>query len=145
MKRQRPAAIAVLLLLVVGIMATGGCAGKTVETDTTQVIEDISAQEAFDVIQENQGNPNFVIVDVRTPEEFADGHIENAINIDVSSGAFQNEIDQLDKNKPYLIYCRSGNRSRRALNVMTELGFREIYHLTVGIVGWEEAGFTTAK
>ena len=125
MKRQYPAMIAVLLLLVVGVMVTCSCAEKAIEIPNqhtiTQIIKDISAQEAFDLIQENQGNPDFVIVDVRTPQEFADGHIENAINIDFRSEAFRNEIDKLDKNKQYIIHCRSGSRSRGALNIMIEL------------------------
>ena len=137
--------IAVLLLLVVGIMAMSGCAGNAVETITSQIIEDVSAQEASDVIQQNQGNPDFTIVDVRSPEEFADGHIENAINIDINSGIFRSEIDKLDKDKKYLVYCRSGNRSQRAIDIMTELGFMKIYHVTEGIVGWEAAGFMTVR
>ena len=55
------------------------------------------------------------------------------------------EINKLDKNKTYLIYCRSGNRSRGALSVMVELGFRAVYHLSVGINGWVEEGFPITK
>ncbi|MFC2066266.1 rhodanese-like domain-containing protein [Chloroflexota bacterium] len=145
MKRQYTVMIAALLLLVAGLVATGSCAEKAMEAPGQPIIKDISAQEALDLIQENQENPDFIIVDVRTPQEFADGHIENAINIDFNSGAFQNEIGKLDRNKKYLIYCRSGNRSRGALDVMIELDFREVYHLYTGIISWEEAGFMIVK
>ena len=63
--------------LVIGVTLTGGCV-----LDETAVIEDIAPQEAFSLIQNNQNNPDFVIIDVRTPGEFAGEHIENATNID---------------------------------------------------------------
>jgi len=68
------------LLLVTGVIFLVGCAAKETRT-ATQIIEDVTSQEAFTLIRNNQNNPDFVILDVRTPEEFADGHIENAINI----------------------------------------------------------------
>ena len=133
---------AVLVSLVTGLVVTGGCADS--ETPT-QIIENITPQEAFTLIQENENNPDFVIIDVRTPEEFADGHIENAVNIDFRSETFRGELNKLDKNKTYLIYCRSGNRSRSALDIMEELNFRAVYHLSVGIIGWNEEGLQTVK
>jgi len=122
--------------LVIGVVLTGGC---------TQIIEDITPQEAFTLIQENQNSPDFVIIDVRTPEEFADGHIENAINIDFYSETFQDELNELDKNKTYLVYCRSGRRSRNALDIMEELNFREAYNMSDGIIEWKAAGLPTIK
>ena len=132
-----------LLMLVVVPMVTGSCAEQS--EVTTQVIRDIDAQEAYDLIQDNQDNPDFVIIDVRTPEEFADGHIENAINIDFRSDNFKSEIETLERDKTYLIYCRSGNRSRGALEIMIDLGFMEVYHLSTGILGWLDEGLPTVK
>lgn len=120
-----------------------GCADKS--TTSTQLIDDITAQEAFTLLQDNQGNSEFTIIDVRTPAEFSDGHIENAINIDFNSNGFENEISKLDRNKEYLIYCRSGNRSSGALEVMKELGFMNIYHLYEGIIGWTDSGYPTVQ
>ncbi len=133
--------------LVIGAVLTGGCVrDETVTPEiTTQIIEDITPQEAFTLIQDNQNNPDFVIIDVRTPEEFADGHIENAINLDYYSETFQDELNNLDKDKTYLIYCRSGNRSRNALNIMAELNFREVYNISGGISAWKAAGLPTTK
>ena len=122
------------VLLVIGVVLAGGCVGK--ETPT-QIIEDITPQEAFTLIQENQDNPDFVIIDVRTPEEFAEEHIENAINIDYRSETFQDELNKLDKNKTYLIYFRSGRRSGDALDMMAELDFSEVYNMLDGINGWK--------
>jgi len=79
------------------------------------------------------------------PEEFAEGYIENAINIDFRSETFQDEIDKLDKNKKYLIYCRSGVRSRSALDIMAELNFKEAYNILGGIIAWNAEGLPTTK
>ncbi|AGA65965.1 rhodanese domain-containing protein [Brachyspira pilosicoli P43/6/78] len=72
---------------------------------------------------------NLVILDVRTREEYLSGNIPNAINIDVLSQDFKSKIDMLDKNKEYLIYCRSGNRSTIASSIMSTNGFLNIYNL----------------
>jgi len=136
-----------LVLLVAGIVLTGGCAEiATPEQETpTQIIENVTPQEAFTLIQNNQNNPDFVIVDVRTPEEFAEEHIENAINVDFRSEAFRDELNKLDKNKTYLIYCRSGARSGKALNIMEELNFREVYNISGGIIEWKAEGLPITK
>ncbi len=134
--------LALAVSLAVGIALTVGCVGK--ET-STQIIEDITPQEASALIQSNQSNPDFVIIDVRTPQEFADGHIENAINLDYYSETFRDELSKLDKNKTYLIYCRSGNRSGKALDMMEELGFREVYNMSGGIIEWEVEGLPSTK
>ena len=107
----------------------------------TQITKDITPQEAFALIQNNQNNPDFVIIDVRTPQEFAEEHIENALNIDYYSETFRDELNKLDKNKTYLVYCRSGSRSRNALNIMKEPNFREAYNILGGINQWKAEGF----
>ena len=76
-----------------------------------------------------------------SPEEFSDGHIENAILIDFHSEDFRDEIAKLDREKTYLVYCRSGNRSRQAIDILYELGFQEVYHLSAGIKDCIEQGF----
>lgn len=130
-------------LLIFMAVLIGGC--TTPAEVSNQIIKDVSAREAFDIIQKNQDNPNFVIIDVRTPKEYADGHIERAINVDFNSDDFRSKITQLEKEKAYLIYCRSGNRSSGALQIMTELDFVEVYHLSAGIIGWLDEGLPTVK
>lgn len=136
------------VLLVLGAVLIASCTAKT-ETPNqqtpAQIIENISPQEAFDLIQENKDNPDFVILDVRTPEEFAEEHIANALNIDFNSENFRDELDKLDKDKTYLIYCRSGNRSGKALEIMKELDFREVYNMSGGIIEWKTEGLPTVK
>jgi len=111
---------------------------------TSPAIKGITAQEAFDLIQENEGNPDFIIIDVRTPEEFAVGHLESALNTNLNSGNFSADINKLDKNKTYLIYCRSGSRSAKAASIMEDLGFREVNDMG-GITDWTAEGFPVVK
>ena len=133
--------------LVIGVALAGGCVGgETVTPEApTQIIENVTTQEAFTLIQNNRNNPDFVILDVRTAEEFTEGHIENAINSDYYSDTCRDELNKLDKNRTYLIYCRSGNRSGKALAIMEELNFREVYDMSGGIIEWEAEGLPTTK
>ncbi|MBA7687203.1 Thiosulfate sulfurtransferase GlpE [subsurface metagenome] len=132
--------LALSVLLVIGVTLTGGCV-----RDETATIEDITPQEAFTLIQNNQNNPDFVIIDVRTLAEFVEEHIENATNIDFYSEAFRDMLNNLDKNKTYLVYCRVGGRSGSALDIMAELNFREVYNILGGINQWKAEGLPTAK
>ena len=137
------------LLILIGTVSIYGCAEKVAEAPVpkilTQIIEDITPQEASDLIADNRGNPDFIIIDVRTPAEFTDGHIDNAINIDLRSEGFKGSINKLDKSKTYLVYCRTANRSRSAVDIMEELDFKNIYHMLGGITQWEAAGFPITK
>ena len=82
--------------------------------------------------------PEAVILDVRTEEEFESGYIPNAKNIDLRMGpGFIDEINSLEKNKSYYVYCRSGARSAQAVQLMRDLGFNETYNLLGGILEWE--------
>ena len=84
-----------------------------------------------------QENPDAVVLDVRTPAEFAQGNIEGAVNIDVKNPNFSGQIKGLDKDKTYLVYCRSGRRSVTACNVMQNEGFKNLYNLQGGFVAWQ--------
>ena len=136
-------------VLILGVLLTSVCIQtktNTVKSETQiQIIKNITSEGAYILIQENKDNPNFVILDVRTPEEFLGEHIENAVNLDYYSDTFRNDLDKLDKNKTYLIYCRSGGRSENALNIMEELDFREFYNMLDGINKWKSEGLTTTK
>lgn len=79
---------------------------------------------------------NQTIIDIRTPQEFADGHIEGAVNINLYDRNFLVQIAQLDKTKPVFVYCRSGNRTSSASKKMSEMGFVQIYDLQGGILNW---------
>ena len=75
-----------------------------------------------------------VLIDVRTPAEFQSGALENAINIDFFNPTFKKRLAMLDKSKTYFVYCRSGNRSAQACNIMKGLGFEELYNMAGGVM-----------
>ena len=136
-------------LLLSTFIITGSCELITGEDTNNQPHEqqiyDITTNKAYDLIQENAGNPDFIILDVRTKEEYDGGYIEGAINIDYYSEDFSAQLETLDKDKAYLIYCRTGRRSAGARDIMAELGFREVYNMSDGITGWERQGFPVVR
>lgn len=79
-----------------------------------------------------------ILLDVRTPEEVQDGIIPGAINFDFYSDSFQSDIGDLDKNRPVYVYCRSGGRSGKAMDMMAKMGFQEVYNLEGGYLGYSE-------
>ncbi len=105
----------------------------------------LSPAQARELIGKEAGNPDFVILDVRTPGEFQAERIGDAVLLDYNSGNFRAEAGKLPRGKTYLVYCRTGNRSRGALQVLSEEGFRNVYHLGGGIVEWKEVGLPTQK
>jgi rhodanese-related sulfurtransferase len=78
-----------------------------------------------------------VLLDVRTPEEYKAGHLKNAVLLDYNGGVFDTSFQKLDKEKTYLIYCRSGKRSDNAATKMKQAGFKKIYQLNGGITAWK--------
>ena len=84
--------------------------------------------------------PGTQIIDVRTPEEFAEGHIAGAVNIPVESADFLDNVAQLDPSGTYAVYCRSGNRSQGAVDGMASVGIGNIYELESGTIGWTGEG-----
>lgn len=102
--------------------------------------DNITSKQAYKMMKKNKNNPDMIIIDVRTPGEYEAGHVENAINIDYTGENFTQEINKLDKTKTYLIYCRSGNRSSKAIQIFKKQGFTKIYNFG-GIIQWQQAGY----
>ncbi len=102
----------------------------------TAKMKNVTTKKANEFIEERDGEPDFVILDVRTPKEFSEGHVENAVNIDFYEDAFPDELEGLDRDKTYLIYCRTGGRSGSTFKMMRELGFQNVYNMKGGIEGW---------
>lgn len=89
--------------------------------------------------------PGTVVLDVRTPSEYAEGHLQGAMNIDVNAADFTTRVNQLDKDKAYAVYCRSGNRSGAALKIMKDAGFTQVQHLDGGITAWTSSDRPVVK
>lgn len=132
-------------LLVLMLWAGALCACNTTTADSGN---DASTQEQatiaknVDVTQfsEHASKDDVILLDVRTPNEYENGHIHGAKNIDINSADFDEQIGNLDPSKPVYVYCRSGGRSSNAMRKMQQAGFVEIYNLNGGIIAWENAG-----
>jgi rhodanese-related sulfurtransferase len=109
---------------------------------TSGKIKTISAVEFANLISTTFGPQ---ILDVRTPEEFESNHIANATNSNWLGNSFSVDTQNLDKNKPVFVYCKSGNRSGKAVKKLEELGFKSIYELDGGLLKWEAAGMKKLK
>ena len=110
-----------------------------------QHITALSPKEASKLIEKHKGDSGFVILDIRTPGEYQSGHLQNAVRVDFYSKSFADEIGRLDKEKSYLVYCRSGNRSARSMDLFKKLQFQKIYHLSSGINSWMSEGLPLVK
>jgi rhodanese-related sulfurtransferase len=104
-------------------------------------ITEVTVSQARELIQQRARDAKFVILDVRTPEEFAQGRLPGAVNVNLMAPDFERRLGALDRGKTYLVYCRTGNRSTKAIQAMGPLGFRSVYHMSEGIVGWQKKGF----
>ena len=122
------------LLLYLALLATA-CGGDTSEPGELRLV---SVQEGAEIQAEPPSD--LVILDVRTPEEFAEGHLEGAVMIDFYDLDFADQLAELDPDVPYLLYCRSGNRSGQTLALMEELGFTDVADVDGGINQWQAAG-----
>jgi rhodanese-related sulfurtransferase len=105
----------------------------------------LSPAEARDLVGKRSGDPDFVLLDVRTRKEFDAERIAGAVIVDYNSPSFRENIAKLDRSKSYLVYCRTGNRTNGAVKVMRELGFPNVIVFPGGITKWKEAGFPTAR
>ena len=118
---------------------------NTITTPTSQLVPTISTIDAYNLIQQNSNNSNLIIIDVRTTDEFNNSHLASAINIDYYSPDFKSNVSALDKNKQYLVYCRTGVRSAAATQIMLDLGFKDVLNMNGGITQWQKDGYPTVK
>jgi rhodanese-related sulfurtransferase len=125
----------VLLIIVLVGLVLPSCRAQQ-----DQDITAVSPSEATALIEKHQGDASFVILDIRTPGEYHSGHLKGAIMIDYYSKSFAEDIGRLDTEKSYLVYCRSGNRSARSMDLFRKLQFQKVYHLASGINSWISAG-----
>jgi rhodanese-related sulfurtransferase len=145
MRIKRISLLFLSLILTILFLNTGYAENDQAESKSRpQIIKNITVEEGHAVIENNENNNSIIIIDVRTPEEFNQEHIQGASNIDFYSDNFKEELNKLDKTKTYVIHCRSGARSSQALEIVRALGFREVYNMG-GIIQWKEKGFPTTK
>ena len=123
-----------VLFLVSAIMIPASAQG---------IFKNISVQHADSIIKRYKDSSNLVVLDVSTLNEFVIGHVEKAINIDFYWSGFNDSVNKLDKNKIYIVCCRSGSRSSSAFARMQAMNFKVINNMMGGMNAWVAAGFKT--
>ena len=144
-RRLAGLAAAVVLVLAPASALVSGCSSSSVGSGTPAVAPATALPASGSTVDGATfaaalAMKKAVLVDVRTPAEFAAGHIAGATNIDVEAGDFATKIGSLDKGAAYALYCRSGNRSGVAMQAMLSSGFTHVFHLGGGIGAWQSAG-----
>lgn len=125
-----------LFFVVVALLLFSCVSSK--EDSTIQVV---TPQQVSEALRESS---DLQLVDVRTVEEYMEGHLPNAQNICVASEDFESKVKLLDKNKPVYLYCRKGPRSAAAAAMLKEMGFTKVYDMQGGITYWEDQGLPLA-
>jgi len=125
------------MLMVIFSLVLLGCNDGGKDT----VVELITVEEMDSLIEMG----NVKLIDVRTPEEYAQGHIEGAVNIDFRDEDFKKLVSQVDKSKPVAVYCGRGGRSGKCSAYMKKAGFTKIYDLDGGITEWKFKGKQVSK
>lgn len=123
-----------ILLLLSLIISFFACK----ESSKSEISKVITVEEAHRALASDM---EYQLIDVRTVDEFKEGHLPGAVNICVTDDNFEKQLIHLDKNKPVYLYCRSGKRSARAAEILKQKGFKEIYDVKGGIQKWQEEGF----
>lgn len=125
-------------LVVLGIVGLLFLASAPLSLAAAARATDVSVEQTRELIRERGGKAGFVVLDVRTPAEFAGGHLPGAVNLDIQERDFLTRLGGLDRGKSYLVYCRSGNRSTKAVQAMEQMEFPGVYHMREGMIGWEK-------
>lgn len=132
-------------LLSVGAVQITSAQSTTDAVSTRSLREDVDARQAASALQTQK---NVVVLDVRTPDEYKNGHLANAVNINLYDPDFRTKLARLDKSKTYVVHCAAGlenGRSRKATAAMDSLGFRQIKHLNGGFNAWQQAKLPVIK
>jgi len=117
----------------------------SIKNAEVKLSEDIYPLEAWDLISNNGKGDDLVIMDVSTPREYEDLHLDGAINVNLFSRFFKSRLEAMNKNKTYVIYCKVGGRSKIAKKWMQRLGFRTVYSIVGGTLLWKEEGLPFAS
>ena len=121
-----------LFSFIISALLLAGCTSPR-QDDAVITYRQISMDEAVTIMSEQSG---YIILDVRRPDEFAAGHIPEAVNIDVRGENFESQAQStLDKERPVAVYCRSGARSKTAAHALAAMGYR-VYELNKGFMNW---------
>ena len=129
------------ICLATGLWQSTLMAAEPAPSQSSDSVHHVDAREA----QKLMTDKSVVVLDIRTPQEFNQGRIAGAKNIDFLAPDFEQRIDTLDKSKSYLVHCASGGRSTHSLALFKKHSFQSVYHLDGGIKAWQKAGLPVDK
>ncbi|MEO9476838.1 MAG: rhodanese-like domain-containing protein [Cyclobacteriaceae bacterium] len=112
-----------------------GCGQTNKGQGQTEIVTVNTAEEVIDVL-----STDLQLIDVRTPAEYSAGHIKNATLINIQDPDFESKMDQMNKEKPVMVYCAVGGRSSRAVALIQDLGFSKVYNYKGGMKDWSASG-----
>lgn len=133
--------VAVVGLALAAVLVVAGCSSSS-GNDAEGSVRVVAPTAARELLDDGTGR---VLIDVRTPEEFDEARLDGALLIDFYRDDFEAAMSELDRNQPYVIYCRSGSRSGQARELMAELGFTDVADIDGGILAWQSEGLPTVK
>ncbi len=137
----------IALLLILSFIFLN-CAQEKKSESNSNTVAVSQEQEVISLISPkelNGKNTEIQLVDVRTPEEYSEGHIKNATNINIFDDDFADQMSKLDKSKDIYVYCRSGKRSGKASKQLEEMGFTKVYDLQGGFLNWQKNNLEVEK
>jgi len=138
--------IFLIYALLVGVFVMTACNhSNNTETDDSSAKDAVSVEEAFNIIKENESNSQFVLLDVRTKAEYNEGHLKNATQNDFFAPDFYNWLLNLEKEKRYLIYCRTDNRAQKVFNRLKSAKFKHIQYIKGGFTAWANSGYPVER
>lgn len=159
-QQRHPQFARIVTLVAIGALGLAACGGdddaagpvadSIAEPAAEPAAESEASAPAFGLVSPQQAldlskDPDIVVIDVRTPEEFAEGYIDGADMIDFYADTFADDIAALDQDSTYLLYCRSGNRSGQTAALMQQLGFENVYDMDGGVVAYGEQGLPLVR
>ncbi len=150
-QHRHPQFARIVTLVAIGALGLAACGGDddaggpVADPAAESAVESEAGAPAFGLVSPQQAldlskDPDIVVIDVRTPEEFAEGYIDGADMIDFYADTFADDIAALDPDDTYLLYCRSGNRSGQTAALMQQLGFENVYDMDGGVAAYGEQG-----
>ena len=132
-----------VFVVIISACSSANENGNTEEQTEQQeaVITNVNVDQFSELVTKGEGQ----ILDVRTPEEWAEGTVEGANKINLFDDDFEAQLTKLDKDKPVYVYCKAGSRSSKAADKMEEMGFKKVYNLEGGMDAWKDAGKNVVK
>ena len=114
----------------------------SIPVEEAQIIRSVDSRDAKIILDEEE---DIILLDVRTPEEYAEGHLAGAKNLDYNAPNFTEQIQQLDPDQKYMLYCAGGGRSGKSLEIMKEMGFKQVYNVTEGFTELIDKGIPVTE